>query len=96
MIGLPMRTQVFSAWRPVLSCLVMALAIMPMAAWLANVRGWLPLALGLTAVAFVAAVVYVGSLFTLWRLAGRPDGFESKIANVVGKYRGKVAANSNH
>jgi PST family polysaccharide transporter len=92
LIGLSLRTQVFNSWRPVVSGLAMALAIVPMADWLADVRGLLPLILGLTAVGFVAGVVYAGSIFTLWRLAGCPDGFESKIAKVVGSYKGRVVA----
>jgi len=90
LIGLPLRTQVFGPWRPMLSGLAMALAIMPMADWLANVRGLLPLILGLTAVVFVAAVVYVSSIFMLWRMAGCPEGFESKIANLLGNYKRRV------
>jgi PST family polysaccharide transporter len=90
LIGLPLHTQAFSPWRPILSGLAMALAIMPMEDWLANVRGLLPLILGLTAVVFVAAVVYGGSIFMLWRLAGCPEGFESKIANVLGNLKRRV------
>ena len=92
LIGLPLHTQILEAWRPILSGLAMALAIMPMADWLANVQGVLPLMLGLSAVVFVAAVVYGGSIFILWRLVGCPEGFEAKIANVLGSYKRRVRA----
>ncbi|MDQ8727661.1 lipopolysaccharide biosynthesis protein [Bradyrhizobium sp. LHD-71] len=85
LLGLSLRAQVFSAWRPVVSTLAMALVIIPMEAWLANVRG-LPLALGMSGVIFVAVVVYAGTIFILWRLAGCPEGFESKIVGALAHY----------
>ena len=89
LIEVPVRTQVFSQWRSILSGFAMALAITPMAVWLANVRGLLPLAVGLALAAFVAISVYVASIFALWRLSGCPEGFESKIAKVIDTYRHK-------
>ena len=83
LIGLPIRTQLFGPWRSMLSCVFMALAVMPFHDWLSGIKGYGPLVLGLAVVVGVAALVYASSLFVLWRLAGCPDGFESKVVGLL-------------
>jgi PST family polysaccharide transporter len=41
------------------------------------------LVLGLAVVVGVGALVYASSIFILWRLAGCPDGFESKVVGLL-------------
>jgi O-antigen/teichoic acid export membrane protein len=83
LIGLPIRTQVFGPWRSMLSCVFMALAVMPFHDWLSGTRVYGPLVFGLAVVVSVAALVYASSIFILWRLAGCPDGFESKVVGFL-------------
>jgi O-antigen/teichoic acid export membrane protein len=83
LIGLPIRTQVFGPWRSMLSCVFMALAVMPFHDWLSGITVYGPLAFGLAVVVSVAALVYASSIFVLWRLAGCPDGFESKVVGFL-------------
>jgi O-antigen/teichoic acid export membrane protein len=83
LIGLPIRTQVFGPWRSMLSCVFMALAVVPFHDWLSGTRVYGPLVFGLAAVVGVAALVYASSIFVLWRLAGCPDGFESKVVGFL-------------
>jgi O-antigen/teichoic acid export membrane protein len=83
LIGLPIRTQVFGPWRLMLSCVFMALAVMPFHDWLSGLKGYGPLVLGLAVIVGLAAFVYAISILVLWRLAGRPDGFESKVVGLL-------------
>ncbi len=53
-------------------------------------QGFLSLTLGLTAMVSLGAAVYFGSLFLLWYLADRPDGFEAKAANLLSIYSNKI------
>jgi O-antigen/teichoic acid export membrane protein len=91
LIRLPIRTQVFGPWRPILSCLVMAIVVFPLERRLAGVEEFLPLALGLAAVASSGAAAYGASIFLLWRLAGCPDGFESRIVGAVRNFLHEAA-----
>ena len=86
LIGLSIRAQVFGPWRSLLSGIVMALAIMPFQSWLSGIREYGPLVLSLAAVVGLAAAVYTGSIFLLWRLAGCPGGFESKVVGFLRRY----------
>jgi PST family polysaccharide transporter len=83
LIGLPIGTQLFGPWRSMLSCVFMALAVMPFHDWLSGITGYGPLVLGLAVVVGVGALVYASSIFILWRLAGCPDGFESKVVGLL-------------
>jgi PST family polysaccharide transporter len=87
LIGLSVRSQAFGPWRPLLSGVVMACAITPLESWLSGIRGYGPLVLGLATVVGMAAVVYTSSIFLLWRLAGCPEGFESKVARILRRFR---------
>jgi O-antigen/teichoic acid export membrane protein len=98
LIGLPIRTQVFGPWRSMLSCVFMAMAVMPFHDWLLETRVYGPLVFGLAVVVGVAALVYASSIFVLWRLAGCPDGFESKVVGFLrnqSKRFSKSVADSN-
>jgi len=94
--GLSMRAQLFSPWRPILSGFLMALAIWPLLGWLADMHGALSLTLGLTVVVNLGAAVYFGSLFLLWRLADRPDGFEAKAINLLSASSHKIMLRLSH
>ena len=91
LIGLSIRAQVFGPWRSLLSGIVMALAIMPFQSWLSGIREYGPLVLSLAAVVGLAAAVYTGSIFLLWRLAGCPGGFESKVVGFLRRYSRRAA-----
>ena len=86
LIRLPIRTQVFGPWRPIGSCLLMAMIVFPLERRLTGVQEFLPLVLGLAAVVSSGAATYGASIFLLWRLAGCPDGFESRIVGAVRKF----------
>jgi PST family polysaccharide transporter len=75
--------QLLAAWRPALSAIVMAIAVMALDERFVNVQDHIQLLLGLSWVAIVGASVYAGSMLLLWRLAGRPDGFESNFAGFL-------------
>jgi PST family polysaccharide transporter len=66
-----------------LSCVFMTLAVMPFHEWLSGIGGYGALVLGLAVVVGVAALVYATSIYVLWRLAGCPDGFESKVVGLL-------------
>lgn len=91
LIGLPIRTQVFGPWRPIVSCLLMAMVVFPLERQLTGVQDFLTLVLGLSAVVGVAALVYPSSIFFLWRVVGCPDGFESRIVGAARDFWHKAA-----
>jgi O-antigen/teichoic acid export membrane protein len=86
LIGLSIGAQLLNAWRPTVSVLMMALAIAPFEGWLNGMQGAAIRVFGLALVVGLGAVVYAGSVFLLWRMANCPHGFESKIAEILGKY----------
>jgi PST family polysaccharide transporter len=90
LIGLSIGAQLLSAWRPTLSVIVMALAIAPFEVWLTGMQGVLPRVFGLGIVVGLGAVVYSGSIFLLWRMADCPDGFESKVADLLGTFSRRI------
>jgi O-antigen/teichoic acid export membrane protein len=82
--GLSVVTQLVGPWRPIASGMIMALALSLLGGWMSDLHGFLPLTIGLTVVVGIAATVYGAALFLLWQFAGRPDGFETKIAVFLG------------
>jgi PST family polysaccharide transporter len=83
LIRLPIRAQVFGPWRPIVSCLFMAMVVFPLERRLTGVQDFLPLVLDLAVVVSSGAAAYGASIFLLWRLSGCPDGFESRIAGAL-------------
>lgn len=83
LIGLPMRDQLFGPWRSTTSAVIMALVIAPLGGAFADVTGFSQSILGLAVVVGVGAIVYAGSMFLLWRLAGCPDGLETDVASLL-------------
>jgi O-antigen/teichoic acid export membrane protein len=90
LINLPISAQLLSAWRPIVSAIIMILAIVPFEGWLNSMQNVLPRILGLGLVVGVGALVYSGSVYLLWRMANSPDGPESKLADLLGTYSRKV------
>jgi O-antigen/teichoic acid export membrane protein len=86
LIQLPMRAQLLGPWRPILSVIIMALAIEPLEGMFANVQGFFHLILGLATVVGFGAIVYASSMLALWRLSGCPDGFETNVAGLLAGY----------
>ena len=82
LIGLRVRDQLLSPWRPVMSVAIMAVVIGPVEAAFGSVSGYFPLVLRLAAIVGAGAVAYAISMFLLWGLVGRPDGLESHIARL--------------
>jgi PST family polysaccharide transporter len=83
LIGLRVMDQLLGAWRPVVSVAIMAAVIAPLIASLAGVTGYYPLILSLVVIVGVGAIVYTGSMFVLWSVAGRPDGLEAHVATLL-------------
>jgi O-antigen/teichoic acid export membrane protein len=75
LIGLRVRDQLLGSWRPTTSAAIMAAVIASFESAWGDASG-----LHLPIVVIVGAVVYAGSMFLLWSVAGRPDGLESHIA----------------
>jgi len=86
LIGLRIRDQVFGPWRSLLSSVVMALGIALFQSLIASGPGLAQLILYLAIVVSIGAVVYVGSMFSLWLLAGRPDGLEFDVMQLLTAY----------
>jgi O-antigen/teichoic acid export membrane protein len=91
-IGLSVISQLVSPWRPILSAAAMALSIECSRGWLASLNAPLPLALGLGIVVSLSVMVYSGSLFLLWLLAGRPAGLEAKVIALLSRYSSRIFA----
>jgi O-antigen/teichoic acid export membrane protein len=90
LIGLRITDQLLGPWRPMISALVMAVLIAPVAV---SPRSGLPvgqLILHLTIVVGAGAAAYTISLFSLWSLAGRPDGIEFDVAKVLSRCARRV------
>jgi PST family polysaccharide transporter len=77
LIKQPIWTQLLAPWRPMLSAIAMAVVVVALDGRLTIVQDHIQLMLGLAATAGIGAVVYAGSMFALWHVAGRPEGFES-------------------
>jgi PST family polysaccharide transporter len=89
--GLSVGSQFVSPWRPMVSGVAMALFLGITERWLAGLQGLVALALGLTAVVGLAAMVYAGSLLLLWHISGRPEGPEAKALAILTQYSGKIS-----
>ncbi|MDT7933410.1 MAG: lipopolysaccharide biosynthesis protein [Sphingomonadaceae bacterium] len=77
LIGLPWLQPILDSWRTFLACALMVaveLAIGP-----SRQTAALPLAIELAPKVLLGALTYVVAILALWRLAGRPDGFEPKL-----------------
>ena len=92
LIGLRVRDQLLAIWRPVVSTVVMTLLIMPVKAELGDGQGYFQLAFHLVIIVGVGVLAYVGSMFFLWILAGRPDSIERNIASLAGRSVRRVAS----
>jgi O-antigen/teichoic acid export membrane protein len=83
LIGLRLRDQLLGPWRAMVSVAIMAVALVPFEGAFANAADLVKLTLDLTIVGSIGAVVYVSSMFLLWRLVGCPDGLELHVANLL-------------
>ncbi|MFW5681284.1 MAG: oligosaccharide flippase family protein [Pseudomonadota bacterium] len=84
----PFIRPLVAAWRTFLACGVMAAAILLVAQRLGGPASTLGEALiGVAVKGATGAAVYVTALFVLWLLAGRPDGFERRLLDFVGRLR---------
>ncbi len=90
LIGLRVRDQLLGAWRPVVSVAVMAVVIEPLIVTFGYGSGYAALLLRFATIVTVGAVAYVGSMFVLWNVAGRPDGLESHVAALLAKAAQRV------
>jgi PST family polysaccharide transporter len=82
----PIWAQSLGPWRPMLSCLIMAITVYALEGRFVTVQDHAHLVVGLAGIAGIGAVVYTSSMFLLWRLAGSPDGFESNVAGLLVSY----------
>jgi PST family polysaccharide transporter len=90
LIRLSLWEQLVGPWRAVLSVLVMAVTVMPLESLLGKGGNVPQLVLGLIVMVGAGACAYAGSIFVLWRLAGRPQGLEANVLAALGTYSGKI------
>jgi O-antigen/teichoic acid export membrane protein len=83
LVGLRLRDQLRGPWRAMVSVATMAAAIVPFERTLTNVTDIIKLIFDLTIVGGIGAIVYVSSMFLLWRLVGCPDGLEFHVAKLL-------------
>jgi lipopolysaccharide exporter len=77
-VGVRPASQLAAVWRPFLAAGIMALAI-----WGGNTFAPANMILRLIFDVAIGAVAYVGTLFVLWRVAGRPDSAERDALSFV-------------
>jgi len=83
LIELPIRTQLLSPWRPVVSVIVMAVTVVLTSGMGLGERNHLELIYWLARTTVTGAVVYGAVLFLLWFVSGRPDGIETKVVEFL-------------
>jgi PST family polysaccharide transporter len=76
--GISIGAQLLYPWRTIISSMIMTLFIYMFEPWLELSRGPI-LAVKLSAVVATSAVIYAAAIWLLWRMAGRPEGIESRI-----------------
>jgi O-antigen/teichoic acid export membrane protein len=90
LIQLPVWSQLLAPWRPTLSTIVMLFAVLPWTEAFGSIHNPVQLILDFMWVAGLGVLVYVVSIFLLWRIAGRPDGFESSVVGILASYSRKL------
>jgi PST family polysaccharide transporter len=85
LIGLRVRDQLLGMWRPIVSVAVMAVVIAPLIAAFGDASGYHVLLLHFVIVVSVGAIAYIGAMFVLWSVVGRPDGLEAHLVTVFAK-----------
>jgi O-antigen/teichoic acid export membrane protein len=83
LIGLPILSQILSAWRLIAGGLAMGLIIWEITPFSAGLEG-LVLAAWLILTAMAGALVYAVTVAVLWLLTGRASGVEEKAISLVG------------
>lgn len=94
LIGESIGKQLLRPWRPMLSVVVMVLALRPLLGTLLDRSDHAQLILGLVSVSALGGAIYVGALFLLWFAAGRPDGPETKAVEFLSSLRRRALATS--
>jgi PST family polysaccharide transporter len=94
LIELPIRTQLLSPWRPMLSVIMMALALQLVGGTFSNGQDHVQLIFWLAWTSVAGAVVYAGALFLLWFFTGRPDGIETKVIEFLSSRFGNAIRTS--
>ncbi|MBB4633505.1 lipopolysaccharide biosynthesis protein [Sphingosinicella soli] len=79
-----------SSWRSLLAAAAMAGAVLALPAPFVPGQPEYVVLFEMMPRVFVGAVVYILTHFVLWRLAGRPDGFEMKMREVSGTALAKL------
>lgn len=83
LIGLPLSSQLAANRRALLSVAAMALAVMALRQVRDDGAGIAELLLTILMEVTLGALVYCGTSFLLWRLAGQPAGPESNVKRVI-------------
>ncbi|WP_158275488.1 oligosaccharide flippase family protein [Maritimibacter sp. 55A14] len=78
------------AWRSFLACGAMASAVLALDWAVAPGHGTALAAQLLVAKIGLGMIVYIAAHLLIWRAAGRPDGFESLILSLLGRFRGHL------
>lgn len=84
-----MRRQWTSHWRSFTAGIVMVSLLF----WLRSItddQSGIRLFVSMAALSLIACGAYLVTLMTLWRLTGRPDGFESMVINVIYQMRSRL------
>jgi O-antigen/teichoic acid export membrane protein len=83
LIGLRLRDQLFGPWRASLSVGAMAAIVALIQGHLAFPSNFYQSVYNLVIVSSAGALVYITSMYLLWRSVGYPDGVENHVAKLV-------------
>jgi lipopolysaccharide exporter len=90
--GLRAREQIFANWRSIASVLIMAAVVLALRSWLDGGAALAEQVAEMIASVALGALVYVASLFALWRLTGKPLGAEHEIVHFAGLAIARIRA----
>ena len=83
LIGDSFFSPFYASWRTLIATAVMAIVVMLVPAAFDPAQEELAVLVGMMPRMLLGGFVYVGAHYLLWRLSGRPDGFEAKILEFV-------------
>lgn len=90
MLGDSFFSPFYDSWRSMISVVVMAVVVSSVPAPFVPAQSEITVLIGMLPRAALGAGVYVISHIILWHLAGKPDGFETKMLEVAALAREKL------
>jgi PST family polysaccharide transporter len=91
MIGDSFLAPLAASWRSFVAAGLMSAAVIAVPAPFEKGQEELQVLIEMMPRVLLGGAVYVGAHYLLWRLAGKPDGFEAKMQEFLGKAGGAVA-----